>query len=343
MALPVHVPAPAVVLEARVISPAAEMTDAELGQAAAAAVDEHLAKRNASVEAAVRAGELLREARRRCDEQNTSWTDWLNRYWPKSKTTAKRYMAIALEVQHSSGPRADHVEALLRLPSVRACLTDIGYDAGGDREDEQEPETDDAVIERLRGEAESEARPEPAAENKPTRWAPPRGGLAGAPGAKLTPEEIARRAALHKQKADEDAAAEAQSKADRDAIKEAEDRDPLLGPPPPPPPKPQPAPRDPQSVAEDLRRIAGIFEQGRRELLLVTLDVPTPSTAKGLGDAQNSFAPLVERYALLLRQVADEDHEAVTYEADQRAKKNRNASPTCGLMASGSGRGTDRA
>lgn len=142
-----------------------DMTDAEIGAAAAEAVDKHLSMRAGSIEYAIRAGELLREARRRCDEQGSSWSDWQRRYWTKSVTTAKRYMALALEVQGSSGPRADRLSALLALPSVRAALVDSDYDAGSTREiaDMREPgadEDEDANVptgERMEGPTPAEA------------------------------------------------------------------------------------------------------------------------------------------------------------------------------------------
>lgn len=135
-ALPAVVEPP--VLEAQIIQPpraASDMTDAEIGQAAAEAINCSLQARADAVEQAIRAGELLCAAKHRCREQGRSWSDWCRRYWPKSRTTAETYIKVANEVNPGlSGRRADNVSKLLTLESVRALLTDAGHAAGGTRE-----------------------------------------------------------------------------------------------------------------------------------------------------------------------------------------------------------------
>jgi hypothetical protein len=132
------------VLDVQIIQPPrapSDMTDAEIGNAAAACVDQHLAMRSGAIEQAVRAGELLLEARHRCREQASSWSDWCRRYWPKSRRTADTYMKVAMEVNpEKSGERAPSMtaDALLALPSVRALLTSTGHGAGGTRDEPEQ-------------------------------------------------------------------------------------------------------------------------------------------------------------------------------------------------------------
>lgn len=310
-------PAP---LDAHIISPPvplAEMTDAELGASAAAAVERHIAMRDGAVEHAVRAGELLREGRARCQRNSSSWAAWLQRYWPKSRQTAQRYMALALEVSQLSGPRAGAASALLGLPSVRAALTEIGYDAGETRDHEADPEErearEEATIERLIADAHAEPeRPAPRQRPQPTQPRQPEG------------------------KSDAEKARQATAAADaakwRAQVEEAAKRPPLTQQPPENPhqvghPKVSaPLTAFPSSLAPQLREVVALFADARRRLLLLVLGAPTPSTTKQLGEAQHVFLPLVERWEQVLGQIADEDQESVEFTIERlKAERKRGA------------------
>jgi hypothetical protein len=250
-------------LDAQIISPPvppSEMTDAELGAQAAAAVERHLAMRESAIESAVRAGELLREARARCDSNKRSWRDWLTRYWPKSRQTAQRYMALALEVQQISGPRAGR--NLLGLPSIRAALTEADYDAGGARDpseqdEDERGEEEQATIDRLAQDREDE-RQERKATREPGPPAP-RGGLAASSSASVDPSKIAEQAEAARRRAEL-----------RAQIEDASNRNPLVPPENPHqvgrPKPPEPAP-DPEATcnAADLREIADLLDALSRD------------------------------------------------------------------------------
>lgn len=299
-------------LVAEIIRQPAEMSDDELGTAAAEAVDAALAARAHGAELALRAGELLQEAQHRCREQGVSWRDWLRRYWPKSRTTALAYLRIAQEVQQDVGRRAD----LLACQSVRQFLTDRGYGAGGTREksemrepgadeDEAPPETEeekDAADERVRQRLAADALPTPRPH--------------------ISPAEGARRAALAAEKAkraEEEREAEknrsAEEKAERqaelDAIDRARKNDPLKNPPtmkipprkgpagdervperrpPPPPPVEVQGPVTPLwlGVADTMRKAAEAFVRAcpvpRTDVVIDPIGNAYKEAAKRLGE-----------------------------------------------------------
>ncbi len=299
-------------LEVQIIEPPrapSDMTDAEIGAAAAEAVERHLSLRSGSVEAAVRAGELLREARHRCETQGGSWRDWLRRYWPKSRQTAQRYMALALEVQQNCGPRAGHSSALLGLPSVRAAMVEIGYDAGSSRdepegmrepgadEDEEAPGPDGltsserATVERIKAdEANEKAESDAARKQRIEAWkakkrAEERQGLDA--------EEAARRAAAAVEEAGKRADRERQLDADRAAIKAAEDR-----PRGPEAPKPKPTPQaesGPVSVGPDCDAMEALVLGIQRRWSLVSME----------------DAPMVEKFGRMVLHPRDESRDYV--------------------------------
>lgn len=293
-----------------------DMSDAELGQAAAVAVDQSMASRADSVEKAVRAGELLRAAKERCRAQGRSWSDWCRRYWPKSRRTADTYIAVALEVNHGEiGGRAPNVSAALTCPSVRALLTDAGIGAGGTR-DRSEPdgmrepgadegeedlsdaprgermegltEREQATVDRLSAE-QAQSDQERAAERlrKRDEW---RAKQEAERRQAMTDEEKARRVAL----AADAAKQRAEREAELAAIQEAHDRP--AGP-PPTPQRPRPADadevRDSGPACADMERLIRAVQ---RRWELVVLEP----------------APPVERYGRPAKHPRDEEHDFIS-------------------------------
>lgn len=304
-ALPATVPP--VVLVAQIIPPPCapgDMTDRELASAAAEAIEKHLSMRSGSIEYAIRAGELLREAKRRCDAQGSSWADWQRRYWLKSETTAKRYMALALEVQGSSGPRADRLAALLALPSVRAALTDTGYDAGSTRDEpgglrepgaDEDEESDEAVKARLlaqgdKDKAESETERKQRIEDwKARKQAEKRQGLDAS--------EAARRAASTADEAKKRAEREREMDAERAAVKAAEDRP--AGPEAPRPRPPAPVSTEMLSAAPTCDAMEQIVLSAQRRWADLRME-PAPMVEQKFGPAvmhpRDEFASYVAEW-----------------------------------------------
>lgn len=318
-------------LDVQIISPpvpASEMSDAELGAAAAEAVERHVAMRDSAIESAVRAGELLREARGRCQRAMSSWAAWLQRYWPKSRQTAQRYMALALEVSQLSGPRAGG--NLLGLPSVRAALTDVGYDAGGTRDDSSDPEEQEAknerTIERLAADAETPGRP----------TASPR---SAAPGGRRPEDKSAAEKARQITAASDAAKWRAQ-------VEEASRRDNITAHEPEPPAEPPPERRKPVSVSGEWLSIADDMEDmHRRAALLVSRvaaveffplpvfmdggqmpdarEVERAEIAKAVGLAAKGCEVAAQRWASRARDLASMDAEMVKHEVETRAEEEK--------------------
>ena len=218
------------VVYAHVLPRPSEMTDAELVDAALKAHEATVSAADSAVEAAVRAGDLLREARRRCEARGVGWSDWLLRNWPKSKRTAERYMALshASQVEQECATRASRTESTLtRLPlahpSVRAALEAIDYSAGGTRSEEAEAEYD-RIASVDADEPQEKDEPAPAA---PPQRFPPRGDP--------NPAQTVASAAAKARHQDEVGRTKEQLAAERAAINEAEKR-----PEGPPPQRPKP-------------------------------------------------------------------------------------------------------
>lgn len=309
--VPTHAPRVVIAAPAETTAPAS-LTDEQLAAAAVQSHDQAVAMRDGAVEAAVRTGDLLREAQRRCRERGQSWGDWLMRHWPKSRKTADRYVALSYAHEREQSPQVPQISesrvtqktaAVTAHPSVRAALEAIGY---GVERDEPEPEgpsnvpTDDlmrepteaeqATIDRLSAD-QAKADQERAAKRlrerdewRAKRQAEERQGL--------TAEEAARRAAA----AAEEAKKRAEREAELAAMKAAEDRDPLKGP-PPTKPKPQPADADEiRSVAKDCEAMEQLILGLQRRWGLVLLQA----------------APKVERYGRVAKHPRDEEHDLVS-------------------------------
>lgn len=316
-----------------------DMSDAELGQAAAVAVDQSVASRADSVEQAIRAGELLRAAKERCRAQGRSWSDWCRRYWPKSRRTADTYIAVALEVSHGEfGGRAPNISAALTCPSVRALLTDAGIGAGGTRdrsepdgmrepgadegEDEdlsnvptdplmREPtERERAEIDRLarekedakeRREAErARKRQEQLDRERAERNKREREQDEEQRGPITSPDEMARRLA-----------AQDMVRQEREAIEEARKRPegpPVLYQPPPPPP------RGLYTIQEECEQVATAAEALMRRGCSVEVSDevhPDAPWRAALADMQTSMTDVLTKWAAVWRQIGRVDAAAV--------------------------------
>lgn len=323
-------PAP---LEAQIIAPPvppSEMTDAQLGAAAAEAVDRATTLRADSTESALRAGEYLMEAKHRCDERKTSFRHWLAAHWPKSRTTALAYIKIAQEVQQDMGRRAD----LLACQSIRQFLTERGYGAGGTRDEPQDEDDkaahEEATIERLLNDAEAP----PKRRERSQQHAPALGGLASSSSATIDPAEITRRAEIAQRIA-----------AERKAVEQVGKRDQLHNPPENPHqvghPKPEQPTGDGQEVpchANDLREIADRLDTVSRDLagaasdlncmVLFPVEGEDPRDEIGLvrraiEEAAESVANLAKRRGHQLREIANHDARLVGIERERRDKAGR--------------------
>ena len=273
---------------------------AELGAEAVKAADLSVAMQNHFVEQAVRAGELLREAKQRCESQGGSFRDWLRRYWPKSRATALSYIAASLEV---GGQRAD--QTLLDLPSIRALLgprkkaeapaepdglREPGADEDEDEDDAPGPDgltsSERATVERIKAGEEGEKKESEAArrqrieEWREKKRAEERKGLDA--------KEAARRAAAVAEEAEKRAERERQLDADRAAMKDAEDRKPG---PEAPRAKP-PAPVEVLTVGPDADAMSEMVLAIQRRWGLVRMEP----------------APMVEQYGRMVMHPRDEAH-----------------------------------
>lgn len=301
-----HAPRVVITAAAEATSPAT-LSDEQLAAAAVQSHDQAVAMRDGAVEAAVRTGDLLREAQRRARERGQSWGDWLMRHWPKSRKTAERY--IALSYAHEQGERDAPPSQLQQRPasrvtqhpSVRAALEAIGYGVDRDEPESEGPsnvptddlmreptEAEQATVDRLSNE-QAQSDQERAAERlrKRDEW---RAKQAAEQRQAMSDEEKARRVAL----AADAAKQRAEREAELAAIQEAHDR-----PPGPPPTKPRPQPADAGEV-----RDAGPDCEAMEQLIL--------GLQRRWGLVILEPAPPVERYGRESKHPRDEEHDFIS-------------------------------
>lgn len=303
--------APRVVITATVETTApAALSDEQLAAAAVKSHDQAVAMRDGAVEAAVRTGDLLREAQRRCRERGQSWGDWLLRHWPKSRKTADRYVALSYAHEREQSPQVPQISesrvtqktaAVTAHPSVRAALEAIGYGVERDEPESEGPsnvptddlmqkptEAEQATVDRLSVE-QAQSDQERAAERlrKRDEW---RAKQAAEQRQAMSDEEKARRVAL----AADAAKQRAEREAELAAIQEAHDR-----PPGPPPTKPKPQPADAGEV-----RDAGPDCEAMEQLIL--------GLQRRWGLVILEPAPPVERYGRESKHPRDEEHDFIS-------------------------------